>query len=129
MFEGKKIAVVDDSIVRGTTCKKLVSLFRDAGAKEVHFRISSPPTKDSCYYGIDTPSKEELIACSHSVEEIKKYISADSLGYLSIEGMYRAVEGKRENHCDACFSSKYRVGMPSMCSVRTKSKCNKPKSI
>ena len=129
LFEGKKIAVVDDSIVRGTTCKKLVSVLRAAGAKEVHFRISSPPTIDSCYYGIDTPSKEELIACSHTVEEIKDYISADSLGYLSIEGMYKAVEGKRENHCDACFSSDYRVGTPLMCGVRTGSKCNKPKSV
>ena len=129
LFEGKRIAVVDDSIVRGTTCKKLVSLLRDAGAKEVHFRISSPPTKNSCYYGIDTPSKDELIACTHSVADIKEYILADSLGYLSIEGMYRAVKGKRENHCDACFSSEYRVGKPSMCSIRTGSQCNKPKTL
>ncbi len=109
---GKRIIVVDDSVVRGTTCKKLVAMLRAAGAKEVHFRIASPPTVNSCYYGIDTPSQEELIAATHSEEEIKNYIGADSLGYLSMEGMYKAVGEAREKHCDACFSSIYKLGVP-----------------
>lgn len=128
LFEGKRIAVVDDSIVRGTTCRKLVNVFRAAGAKEVHFRISSPPTTSSCYYGIDTPSKDELIASSHTVEQIREYIGADSLGYLSIEGMYRAVNEPRHDHCDACFSGDYRVGVPALCSMRSSVSSNKPKS-
>ena len=113
VFSGKRVIVVDDSIVRGTTCRKLVKMLRGAGAAEVHFRISSPPTQGSCYYGIDTPSRDELIAYSHNVEEIREYIGADSLGYLSIDGMYRAVQGERENYCDACFSGNYRLGTPS----------------
>ena len=127
LFEGKRIAVVDDSIVRGTTCRKLVSVFRAAGAREVHFRVSSPPTISSCYYGIDTPSKDELIASTHSVEQIREYIGADSLGYLSIDGMYRAVNDARSNHCDACFSGDYRIGTPAVCSVRSTVITNKPK--
>lgn len=112
MLVGKRVVVVDDSIVRGTTCKKLVAMLRAAGTKEIHFRISSPPTVNSCYYGIDTPSPDELIASSHSVEETRKYIGADSLGYLSLDGMYRAVGSARENHCDACFTSVYKIGLP-----------------
>jgi len=112
LIAGKRLVVVDDSIVRGTTCRKLVKMLREAGAKEIHFRISSPPTTGSCFYGIDTPSKEELIASSHSVEEIRKYIEADSLGYLSMEGVYRALEKPREIYCDACFSGEYRLGVP-----------------
>ncbi|MFN8388656.1 MAG: amidophosphoribosyltransferase [Bdellovibrionota bacterium] len=112
LIRGKRLVVVDDSIVRGTTCRKLVKMLRDAGAAEVHFRISSPPTTGSCYYGIDTPSASELIASTHSVEEIRQYIGADTLGYLSIEGMYRAIESPRSGYCDACFSGEYRLGRP-----------------
>ena len=112
LIAGKRLVVVDDSIVRGTTCRKLIKMLRDSGAKEVHFRVSSPPTTGSCYYGIDTPSPEELIASKHSVEEIRQYINADSLGYLSEEAMYRAIESPREGYCDACFSGNYRLGKP-----------------
>ncbi len=112
LLKGKKVIVVDDSIVRGTTCKKLVKMLRDCGAAEVHFRISSPPTVGSCYYGIDTPLPEDLVASRHNVEEIKNYIGADSLGYLSLEGMYRALNDKQENYCDACFTLNYRIGRP-----------------
>lgn len=112
IFDGKRIIVVDDSIVRGTTCKKLIKMFRRTGAKEVHLRVSSPPTVDSCFYGIDTPSRDELIAAQHSIEEIRDYIDADSLGYLSIEGMFRAVGDERNRYCDACFSRDYVLGRP-----------------
>ena len=88
MLEGKRVVVVDDSIVRGTTSRKIVKMLRDAGAREVHMRISSPPTIGPCFYGIDTPTREELIASEHSVEEIREFITADSLGYLSEEGLY-----------------------------------------
>jgi len=107
LLAGKKVAVVDDSIVRGTTSRKIVKMLRDAGAREVHLRISSPPTRWPCFYGIDTPSRGELIASSHSVDEIGRYITADSLGYLSIEGLREAVSG--EGFCDACFSGDYPV--------------------
>ena len=112
ILKGKKVIVVDDSIVRGTTCKKLIAMIREAGAREVHLRISSPPTIAPCHYGIDTPSKNELIAATHSEEEVCSYIAADSLGYLSIEGMYKAVRGERANYCDACFSGEYPLGVP-----------------
>lgn len=112
LLRGKSVAVVDDSIVRGTTCRKLIKMLRDSGVREVHFRVSSPPTIGSCFYGIDTPSAEELIASTHSADEIQSYIGADSLGYLSQEGMYRALERKRDGYCDACFSGEYRLGVP-----------------
>jgi amidophosphoribosyltransferase len=107
ILEGKRIVVVDDSIVRGTTSRKIVKMIRDAGASEVHLRISSPPTNWPCFYGIDTPTRKELIAAHHSVEEVTDYVTADSLGYLSLEGLHRAVGGK--GFCDACFSGKYPV--------------------
>ncbi|MEZ4340414.1 MAG: hypothetical protein R3B82_27660 [Sandaracinaceae bacterium] len=107
VLRGKRVAVVDDSIVRGTTSRKIVAMIRDAGAREVHLRISSPPTRWPCFYGIDTPSRAELIASSHSVDEIGKYITADSLGYISLEGLRSAVGG--EGYCDACFSGDYPV--------------------
>lgn len=110
LLAGKKVVVVDDSVVRGTTCKKIVKMLRTAGAAEVHFRISSPPTTGPCYYGIDTPSYDELIASRHSIQEIKEYIGADSLGYLSYEGMYRALQKPPAGFCDACFSGNYRLG-------------------
>ena len=104
---GKRVVVVDDSIVRGTTSRKIVKMLRDAGAREVHMRISAPATRWPCFYGIDTPSRSELIASNHSVEEIAKYVTCDTLGYLSIEGMHRAISG--EGYCDACFSGDYPV--------------------
>lgn len=113
IIEGKRVILVDDSIVRGTTCRKIIKMIRAAGAKEVHFRISSPPTTGSCYYGIDTPSVKELIAAQNSTEEICKYIDADSLGYLSSEGMYKALAGDKTKFCDACFSGDYCLGKPS----------------
>ena len=107
VLQGKRVAVLDDSIVRGTTSRKIVKMIREAGAREVHLRISSPPTRWPCFYGIDTPSRRELIASSHSPEEIARYVEADSLGYLSIEGMHAAIGGA--GYCDACFSGAYPV--------------------
>jgi len=107
LIAGKSVAVVDDSIVRGTTSRKIVKMLRDVGAREVHLRISSPPTRWPCFYGIDTPSRGELIASSHSVDEIARYITADSLGYISLAGLHRAVGGG--GYCDACFSGAYPV--------------------
>ena len=110
VLEGKRVIVVDDSIVRGTTCRKIIKMIRKGGAKEVHFRVSSPPTVGPCYYGIDTPSSNELIANTHSLDQIRDYIDADTLGYLSLQGMYRAVRGDAANFCDACFTKNYRLG-------------------
>jgi len=107
VLSGKRVAVIDDSIVRGTTSRKIVRMIRDAGAREVHVRISSPPTRWPCYYGIDTPSRSELIASSHTADEIARYVAADSLAYLSIEGLHRAVSGA--GYCNACFSGNYPV--------------------
>jgi amidophosphoribosyltransferase len=112
IIDGKKVVLVDDSIVRGTTSRKIVSMVRAAGAREVHLRISSPPTTGPCHYGIDTPRRRELIASSHSVDEICKFIQADSLGYLSREGMYRAVGDPEAQLCDACFTGNYPVSIP-----------------
>jgi amidophosphoribosyltransferase len=109
VLEGKRVIVVDDSIVRGTTSRKIVKMIRDAGAAEVHMRISSPPTTHPCYYGIDTPTRAELIASSHTVEETCRYITADSLAYLSEEGMYAFLGGTDAGYCDACFTGKYPV--------------------
>ena len=114
VIKGKRVVIVDDSIVRGTTSRKIVKMVREAGAKEVHIRISSPPMKFSCFYGIDTPSREELIANSLSLEEINHYITSDSIGYLSIDGIRIAIENhkKYENgefYCNACFTGNYPV--------------------
>ncbi len=108
VLAGKRVVLIDDSIVRGTTSKKIVRMVRDAGAKEVHMRISCPPTISPCYYGVDTPSKNQLIAANKSVEEIREYIGADSLAYLSIEGL-RAAAGEGDEHfyCTACYTGKY----------------------
>jgi amidophosphoribosyltransferase len=110
---GKRIVLVDDSIVRGTTSKKIVRMLKDAGAKEVHMRNSSPPTTGPCYYGIDTPKRKELIASYKEIREICEYIEADSLGYLSPEGMLQAVAKPGEEparlYCTACFTGKYPV--------------------
>jgi len=109
VLEGKRVIVVDDSIVRGTTSRKIVKMIRHAGAKEVHMRISSPPVISPCFYGIDTPSKLELIGASHRVEEIRKYITADSLAYLSLEGMLAASPGSGDRYCNACFTENYPI--------------------
>ncbi len=109
---GKRVVVVDDSIVRGTTCKKIVKMIRQAGAKEIHVRISSPPTTHPCFYGIDTPTRQELIAASHSTEEIRRYITADSLGYISLEGVMSVVPRSGNSFCAACFSGRYPVQFP-----------------
>ncbi|MGE5305179.1 MAG: amidophosphoribosyltransferase [Alphaproteobacteria bacterium] len=109
VLNGKRVIVVDDSIVRGTTSRKIIRMLRDAGAKEVHMRISSPATISPCYYGIDTPTRTELIASSNSVEEIRRYIEADTLAYLSNEGMYVYFNGHKQGYCDACFTGNYPV--------------------
>ena len=113
VLKGKKIVVVDDSIVRGSTMRKLVSILRQAGADKIHLRIGSPPITHSCYYGIDTPTRGELIASSHSVDEIRDYLGVDSLHYLSREGLLTCVE-EPDNYCVACFSGEYPV-MPDGC--------------
>ncbi|HZZ84202.1 MAG TPA: amidophosphoribosyltransferase [Anaeromyxobacteraceae bacterium] len=112
VLRGKRVVVVDDSVVRGTTSRKIVKMIRDAGASEVHLRISSPPTAWPCYYGMDTPTRQELIASTHSVEEIAKYVTADSLGYLTLDGLYRALGESRQGYCDACFTGEYLVKFP-----------------
>lgn len=109
VLEGKRVVVVDDSLVRGTTSRKIVKMIRQAGAKEVHMRISSPPIVSPCFYGIDTPTKRELIASNHSAEEIRKYITADSLAYLSLEGMLKSAPGTPDQYCNACFTEKYPI--------------------
>ncbi|MBI5893678.1 MAG: amidophosphoribosyltransferase [Deltaproteobacteria bacterium] len=112
LLKGKKVVVIDDSIVRGTTSRKIIKMIRDAGAKEIHMRISSPPTICPCFYGIDTPTKQELIASSHTIDEINKYITSDTLGYLTVEGIYKAVESAGGSFCDACFTGKYPIEFP-----------------
>src|SRR3989338_2752098 len=109
VIEGKRVVVIDDSIVRGTTSRKIVKMLRDVGAKEVHVRISSPPTTYPCFYGIDTPTRKELIAATHTIEETCKYLTADSLSYLSIEGMLNILKDRRDDFCTACFSGVYPV--------------------
>ncbi|HEX6905965.1 MAG TPA: amidophosphoribosyltransferase [Terriglobales bacterium] len=108
VLQGKRVVLIDDSIVRGTTSRKIVRMIRQAGAGEVHMRISCPPTISPCFYGVDTPSKRQLIAANKSVEEISEYIGADSLAYLSIEGLKRACgEGEKTAYCTACYTGKY----------------------
>ena len=108
MLEGKRVILVDDSIVRGTTSRKIVRMIRQAGAKEVHMRISCPPTISPCFYGVDTPSKKQLIGANKSVDEIRSYIGADSLAYLSLEGLKKACgEGEMTNYCSACYTGSY----------------------
>ncbi|HIJ60905.1 MAG TPA: amidophosphoribosyltransferase [Nitrospirae bacterium] len=112
LLKDKSVIVVDDSIVRGTTSKKIVKMIREVGgAKEVHMRICSPPTIGPCFYGIDTPTRQELIASSHIIEEIKKYITADSLSYLSLEGL-KSLVPEPQNYCTACFDNKYPIEFP-----------------
>ena len=112
VLQGKKVVVVDDSLVRGTTSRELVQMIRQAGAAEVHFRVASAPITGPCYYGIDTPTKSELIASSHSLEEIRRHLGVESLGYLSLAGMKRAAGGDTSGFCDACFSGDYPTAIP-----------------
>jgi len=113
VVNGKRVVVVDDSLVRGTTSRKIVQMLRNAGAREVHLRISAPPTAYSCFYGIDTPTRSELIASSHSVDEIARYVTCDSLAYISHEGMMGAVGAPAEGtgFCSACFTGNYPVAL------------------
>jgi amidophosphoribosyltransferase len=107
LLEGKRVVLVDDSIIRGTTSRKIVRIVREAGASEVHMRISCPPTVSPCYYGIDTPTKKELIASTHNVEEIRQFIEADTLGYLSLEGLRQAAGDTESRYCLACYTANY----------------------
>tara|TARA_B110001454_G_scaffold219156_1_gene250495 strand:+ start:21971 stop:23341 length:1371 start_codon:yes stop_codon:yes gene_type:complete len=107
ILRGKRVIVIDDSLVRGTTSKKIINLIRSAGAKEIHFRIASPPTVSPCYYGVDTPQKNQLIASYRTQKEIQDYVGADSLAYLSMEGLYKSVNGDNKKFCAACFGEKY----------------------
>ena len=109
IIKGKKVIVIDDSIVRGTTSKRIIRMLKEAGAKEVHMRVSSPPTTDPCFYGVDTPDKENLIAANMSTEEICNFIEADSLAYLDEASLLRSVNTKEDNYCTACFTGKYIV--------------------
>ncbi|MFN5759878.1 MAG: amidophosphoribosyltransferase, partial [Sphingomonadaceae bacterium] len=112
LIEGKSIVLIDDSIVRGTTSLKIVQMMRDAGAREVHMRIASPPTRHSCFYGVDTPERAKLLAANHDVEGMRQFIQADSLSFISIDGLYKAVGEPQRNemrpqYCDACFTGHY----------------------
>jgi len=113
---GKRLVVVDDSVVRGTTSLGRIRSLREAGAKEIHFRISCPPTMWPCFYGVDFPTRSELIAANKSVEEIADYLGCDSLGYLSLAGLLEAVPGGDESYCHACFSGEYPTELPSSAS-------------
>jgi amidophosphoribosyltransferase len=113
ILEGQRVVLLDDSLVRGTTSRKIVKMVKAAGAKEVHLRISCPPTISPCFYGVDTPSRAELIAATHTVDEIRRYVGADSLAYLSIEGLRQAVgSGQQSSYCTSCYTGVYPVAFP-----------------
>jgi amidophosphoribosyltransferase len=112
VLAGKRLVIVDDSIVRGTTSRKLVKALRDAGAVEVHMRVSSPPVTHPCFYGIDTDSQEQLIAATKSVEEIAELLEVDSLAYLSWQGMLKATKEDPNSFCSACFTGDYPIQIP-----------------
>ena len=112
ILEGRRVVLVDDSLVRGTTSRKIVKMVKAAGAKEVHMRISCPPTISPCFYGVDTPRRSELIAATHTLDEIQKYIGADSVGYLSLEGLLSSVGRKRSSYCTSCYTGQYPVAFP-----------------
>ena len=112
ILEGRRVVLVDDSIVRGTTSRKIVKMVRSAGAKEVHMRISCPPTVSPCFYGVDTPRKSELIAATHTLDEIRKHVGADSVAYLSLEGLTGAVNGGASKYCTSCYTGVYPVAFP-----------------
>jgi amidophosphoribosyltransferase len=110
IVSGRSLVVVDDSIVRGNTTRQIVQMLRDAGAREVHLRISAPPIRHPCHYGVDMSSREEMVAHGRTVEDVREHLGADSLAYLSLAGVYEAVGGSRDAHCDACFSGEYPLG-------------------
>ena len=112
ILEGKRVILVDDSLVRGTTSRKIVRMVRAAGASEVHVRISCPPTISPCFYGVDTPRRSELIAATHTLDEIRAYLDADSVGYLSLEGLMAAVGDGRSSYCSSCYTGHYPVAFP-----------------
>jgi amidophosphoribosyltransferase len=112
ILEGKRVVLVDDSIVRGTTSRKIVKMVRQAGAREVHVRISCPPTISPCFYGVDTPRRSELIAATHTIDEIAKYLGADSVGYLSLDGLLSAVAPDQGAYCSSCYTGRYPVAFP-----------------
>jgi amidophosphoribosyltransferase len=112
VLEGKRVALIDDSIVRGTTSRKIVKMVRAAGAREVHLRISCPPTVSPCYYGVDTPNRSELIAATHRLDEIREFVEADSLAYLSLDGLLQAVRPDGGSYCTSCYTGVYPVAHP-----------------
>ena len=112
ILDGQRVILIDDSIVRGTTSRKIVKMVRAAGAKEVHVRISCPPTISPCFYGIDTPRRSELIAATHTIDEITRYLDADSVAYLSLEGLLNAVGSDRGSYCTSCYTGRYPVEFP-----------------
>ena len=113
ILEGKKVVLIDDSIVRGTTSRKIVKMIKAAGAQEVHLRISCPPTISPCYYGVDTPSRSELIAATHTIEEIRDFVEADSLAYLSLDGLRASVGTTQGSYCTSCYTGVYPIAVPS----------------
>jgi amidophosphoribosyltransferase len=112
ILEGRRVVLIDDSIVRGTTSRKLVKMLKAAGATEVHMRVSCPPTVSPCFYGIDTPRRADLIAATHTLDEVRKYIAADSLRYLSLEGLLESVNSHRDHYCTSCYTGRYPVPFP-----------------
>jgi len=112
ILDGKRVVLIDDSIVRGTTSRKIVRMVRSAGASEVHMRIACPPTISPCFYGVDTPRRSELIAATHSLEEIRRYLDADSVAYLSLDGLTNAVRGGKSKYCTSCYTGVYPVAFP-----------------
>jgi amidophosphoribosyltransferase len=112
IIEGRRVVLIDDSLVRGTTSRKIVKMVRAAGAKEVHLRISCPPTVSPCFYGVDTPRRRELIAATHTQDEIRKYVGADTLGYLSLGGLLSSVKTKSASYCTSCYTGNYPVAFP-----------------
>jgi amidophosphoribosyltransferase len=112
ILEGKRVVLVDDSIVRGTTSRKIVRMVKAAGAREVHMRISCPPTISPCFYGVDTPQRSELIAATHTLQEIRKYLNAESLSYLSLDGLLQAVGTRSQSYCTSCYTGNYPVAFP-----------------
>jgi amidophosphoribosyltransferase len=112
ILDGQRVVLVDDSIVRGTTSRKIVRMVRAAGAKEVHVRISCPPTISPCFYGIDTPRKSDLIAATHTLEEIREFLEADSVAYLSLEGLLSTVGAQHGSYCRSCYTGIYPVEFP-----------------
>jgi amidophosphoribosyltransferase len=122
LLEGKRVILVDDSIVRGTTSRKIVRMVRGAGAREVHLRVSCPPTVSPCFYGVDTPCVGELIAANNTVEEIRRFVEADSLGYLSLASLRSAVGDVNHDYCYACYTGNYPTELININELLTASK-------